>query len=163
MNNFPASAYQQSSARGASPVGLIVLVYDTILRDFHRGLSAFESGQIEVRVFELNHALTVVGYLQSILDSDRGGEAAKQLHDFYNILRPLILDVNASPSVAGFQTLINLITSVRQAWDQARQVVPASAPREAAPEIHIPMLSSVGASSRSEDLELASPTGRWRG
>jgi flagellar secretion chaperone FliS len=163
MNNHPVSAYQQSSARGASPVGLIVLLYDTILRDFRRALAAFESGQIEVRVFELNHAVTVIGYLQSILDSDRGGDAAKLLHHFYSMMRPMIVEVNTSPSVAGIQALIDLLTPVRQAWDQAKQLVPTSVAREASPEIRIPMVSPVGVASSVEELERENASSRWRG
>ncbi len=157
MNNHPASAYQQSSARGASPVGLIVLLYDTILRDLRRAMTAFESGQIEVRVFELNHALTVVGYLQSIIDSEQGGDAAQLLHHFYGMIRPMIVELNASPSVPDFQTLIDLITPVRQAWDQARQrylmLLHAKPPPKSRSRCYLRL-----ASTRGENLELASPS-----
>ena len=70
------SAYQQSSVRGASAVGLIVALYDTILRDFRRALEAFDAGSVEARVSELNHALTVIAHLKNVLDHEKGGEAA---------------------------------------------------------------------------------------
>ena len=64
MNDYSAvSAYQQSTARGASPVGLVVSLYDTILRDFRRALAALDSNNVELRVFELNHALTVIAHV----------------------------------------------------------------------------------------------------
>jgi flagellar biosynthetic protein FliS len=67
-NNSPASTYQQLAARGASPVGLVVSLYDTILRDFRRAQAALIAGDVEQRVFELNHALTVIAHLQSVLN-----------------------------------------------------------------------------------------------
>jgi len=88
-NNSPASTYQQLAARGASPVGLVVSLYDTILRDFRRAQAALVAGNVEQRVFELNHALTVIAHLQSVLNHERGGEAAKTFDRFYEIARAM--------------------------------------------------------------------------
>ena len=63
MDNRPGTAYQHASAGGASPVGNIVALYDTILRDFRRALAALTVGDVETRVYELNHALTVIAHL----------------------------------------------------------------------------------------------------
>jgi len=117
-NNSPASTYQQLAARGASPVGLVVSLYDTILRDFRRAQAALVAGNVEQRVFELNHALTVIAHLQSVLNHERGGEAAKTFDRFYEIARAMILDASVRCSRESLQKLIATFTSVRQAWHQ---------------------------------------------
>lgn len=126
----PFSAYQQSSVQGASPVGLVVSLYDTILRDFRRALDAIDSGKIETRVAELNHALMVMAHLRSVLNFEKGGEAARQLDNFYELTRGLILEVNAHNAREMLMKLIDLYSSVRQAWQTADQqsVAGAAAP-----------------------------------
>ena len=126
MGNLTANTYQQASARGASPVGLIVSLYDTILRDLRRALAAHQAGNIETRVFELNHALTVIAHLQSILDRERSPEAAGRFHRFYEVTRALLLEASVAPSSHAFQKLLDLYTPVRQAWQQLDQTSPTS-------------------------------------
>lgn len=53
MDNRAATAYQHASAGDASPVGNIVALYDTILRDFRRALAALTVGDVETRVYGL--------------------------------------------------------------------------------------------------------------
>jgi flagellar biosynthetic protein FliS len=123
-NPSVVSAYQQSAAQGASPIGLLLSLYDTILRDFRRALDAIHRGKIEVRVFELNHALTVIAHLQSVLDFERGAAAAERFNGFYNVTRAMILSVNVDGNPASLQKLIELYTSMRQAWQQAESQLP---------------------------------------
>ncbi|HET9802453.1 MAG TPA: flagellar export chaperone FliS [Candidatus Acidoferrum sp.] len=118
------SAYQQNSARGASPVGLVVSLYDTILRDFRRALDAITRGNVEARVFELNHAIVVIAHLQSVLDFERGADAARRFSSFYEVTRGMILSVNVDASRESLQKLIEMYSSMRQAWQQAESQVP---------------------------------------
>ncbi len=129
-NNSPASVYQQLAARAASPVGLVVSLYDTILRDFRRAQAALVAGNVERRVFELNHALTVIAHLQSVLNHERGGEAAKHFEHFYQVTRAMILDANVRCTPESLQELIDMYTSLRQAW---QQIEPQSAATQSVP------------------------------
>jgi flagellar protein FliS len=128
MNNHPASSYQQDSARGASPVGMVIALYDTILRDLRRAQAAFAAGNVETRVSELNHALTVIAHLQSVLDRQRGAEAAQRFDRFYQITHALILDANVRPTPESFLNLINMYGSLRHAWQEAEGKLPDRLP-----------------------------------
>jgi len=135
MNNDPTLSYRQASARGASPVGQVVALYDTILRDFVRALAALEAGDVETRVCELNHALLVIAHLQNVLDFERGEDAAKQFHLLYSTTRAMIVQANIQAKPEPFEELINLYSGLRQAWYQADQQLsiedaPASAPAD---------------------------------
>lgn len=118
------SAYQQTAVQGASPIGLVLSLYDTILRDFRRAGAAMERGNAEIRVFELNHALTVIAHLQSVLDFERGTDAAKRFNSFYEVTRGMILSVNVDSSRETLQKLIEMYSSMRQAWQQAEAQLP---------------------------------------
>jgi len=113
------SAYQQHSTHGASPIGLVLSLYDTILRDFRRALDAINRGNVETRVSELNHALVVIAHLQSVLDFERGADAAKRFNNFYEVTRGMILSVNVDTNRKTLHRLIEMYTSTRQAWHQA--------------------------------------------
>ena len=127
-SNDAAVMYRRVSAHGSSPVGLIVSLYDTILRDFGRAIAALEAGNVETRVFELNHAITVIGHLEEILDHRRGGEAAKQFEQFYQVTRGMIVEANTQSSRASIERLIELYGSLRQAWQEAEHRLGASPP-----------------------------------
>lgn len=118
------AAYHQNSAHGASPIGLVVSLYDTILRDFRRADAAMGQGKVEIRVFELNHALTVIAHLQSVLDFARGGDAAKRFNRFYEVSRGMVLSVNVDANRDTLQKLIEMYSSMRQAWQQAESPLP---------------------------------------
>ena len=124
MSNDPTLSYRQASARGASPLGQIVALYDTILRDFGRALEALKARDVESRVFELSHALTVIGHLQCVLDHDRGGEAAKAFERFYNVTRGMIVRANVRATPESLEELISLYGALRQAWYQADRQLP---------------------------------------
>jgi flagellar protein FliS len=128
MSDYSAvSAYQQSAARGASPVGLIIALYDTLLRDFRRALAALDGANVETRVFELNHALTIIAHLRDVLDHERGGDAAARLSRFYEVTNAMIMEANVSGSRLTLQKLVEIYGGLRQAWEHAERHL-ASAP-----------------------------------
>ena len=156
------SAYQQTSARGATPLGQVVTLYDTILRDFYRAQAAMDAHDIEKRIYELNHAIMVIGELQNVLDFEHGGEAAKRLKSFCEVARTMILEVCVAPSEQGLKRLIEIFLPVRQAWKQISEQMPAGSVRESTETIRVPMAPSPPPAAQDESLE-AQPVGLWRG
>jgi len=116
MSTFAALSYSEAAVQGATPIGEVIALFDTILRDFGWALMALAAGEIENRINRLNHALAVIGYLDGVLDFERGGESATKFHSFYQVTRGLIVQVNAKPTPEGLEQLIELYAEVRQAW-----------------------------------------------
>ena len=125
-----AVAYQQSAAFSASAAGQVVALYDRILRDLHQAVQATEGGRTEARVVALNHALTIIGELQGVLDYERGGEVAKNLNNFYNVTRGMILKASLSSSVPMLQELAGMFTRLRGAWAQVARSVEQNEPTQ---------------------------------
>ncbi|HEX3869420.1 MAG TPA: flagellar export chaperone FliS [Pirellulales bacterium] len=111
-----AGTYRQVSAHGGSPLGMIVALYDTILRDFRRAIVAIEANDVPQRVAELNHAVRVIGHLEEILDHKRGADAAERFQRFYQVTRGMIVAANAQATKGALDSLVGLYTPVRQAW-----------------------------------------------
>lgn len=118
-----ASFYRQISAAGVNPAGLVVKLYDAILEDLRRAANAITSRNVKERVARLNHALLIIAELDSVLDYERGGTVAKQLHGFYSVMRGLIVDANVRASREGVEMLIQHFMPLRQSWQKVERDV----------------------------------------
>jgi len=116
-----AGLYSQGNAHGASPLGLVVALYDTILRDLRRAGDAIAQGDVEKRTFELNHALRVIAELENVLDFERGSDAAPKLKNFYVVMRGMILDASIKNSREALHQLWEIFATVRKAWNEAER------------------------------------------
>lgn len=116
-----AKMYRESAVRGASPLGLIVILYEEIVRSIRKAIRAFESGDIEARGKALTHAVEVIGYLQSILDFEKGGDVARNLSSFYNLMRGKLLEIHISPTHDGLDLLAREFAKIGAAWQQAER------------------------------------------
>jgi flagellar secretion chaperone FliS len=116
-----SKAYREADVRGASAVRLVVLLYEQIIRDLTQAAQAIEQNDIELRTRCINHAILVVGYLQSPLDFGKGGKVAKDLDHFYNALRQNLMQVQFFPSKVGMNQLITDALAVREAWSEVER------------------------------------------
>jgi flagellar protein FliS len=156
-----AHAYRESTAQGASAVGRVVALFDTILRDFQRALLAIDAGDVQTRVSELNHALTIIGELQGVLDYQRGGEAAVRFERFYNVTRGLILSANVGVSRESLLELMELYKPVRQAWSQVDQKLTNVETIESRKVSSATPPNSSPRAANHTPAEEAQPAGKW--
>lgn len=112
------SEYREAAARGASPVRLVVTLYEQAIQDLTRAAAAMKLGEIEVRTRAINHALTVLGHLQGTLNRERGGEVARDLDRFYNCMRAQLMEAQFLMSSEILQQQISHLLSLRDAWIQ---------------------------------------------
>jgi len=127
----PARFYRESAVRGASPVGLIVILYEETIRSLRKAQTALKQKNIEQRTLELTHAIKVIGHLQSVLDFDRGGAVARNLWNFYNAARTAILNANRESGNEILESLAADFSNVAQAWQQVDREITTSSAGEA--------------------------------
>ncbi|HUN60843.1 MAG TPA: flagellar export chaperone FliS [Candidatus Sulfotelmatobacter sp.] len=157
-----ALAYHHSAAIGASRVGQVVALYDTIVRDLHRAVQAVAAGDVEKRVAAVNHALLVISELQGVLDFERGGEPARNLENFYKVARGLILKGSLTCSQETFREAVSMITRVRAAWAKIDGTVPDPQPVERTQASMPKMRGAIGTGEMPE-LETPQSSRRWSG
>jgi flagellar protein FliS len=111
-------SYRRTAIEGASPIGLVIALYDTLWGDLHRASEAFRTNNIEARCHELNHAFLVLGQLESWVAPENGGDLAESLIHFYRYLRAKMMEASLrqNPKILG--ELMDLILHVRSAWQQ---------------------------------------------
>ena len=124
-------SYREAAVRGASPVRLVVLLYEQALVDLRQALAALEQGDVEARTRAINHAVLVIGQLQSTLDMQRGGEVARNLERFYNLLRHNLVNAQFRQSAQELRAQIAHLMTLREAWVAVER---ATSPKENAAE-----------------------------
>ena len=113
-----ALSYRKSAIGGASTIGLINVLFDTLAGDLRRAASAISHSDIETRCRELNHAALVLAQLESWLDMKNGGEPAQTLSRFYAYLRAKMIEAAATKSAKLLETQIEMILHVRTSWQK---------------------------------------------
>jgi len=115
--------YQDSAVRGATPIELVILLYDSAIEDMRRALRAMQQSDIETRASQISHALMVLQQLQGTLDFERGGSAARQFEQFYNLVRAKLLEAQMRSSPELMKQQIRYLSEVRDCWAQARRML----------------------------------------
>lgn len=118
-----ASAYQQvgvnSQVMGASPHGLISLLFAELRKCLLGAKAAMESKDVplKVRLMAKSARLLDEG-LMSSLDVQAGGELAGNLHRLYSYSLMRLAQANSSNNVAMVDEVLGLLQPVMDGWDE---------------------------------------------
>lgn len=127
-------SYREASVRGANPVALVVRLYEQMIEDMRQVAMAIEQNDIQRRSDRIKHAILVLGHLQSSLDFVNGGKVARDLDNFYNVVRQNVVQVQFRPMKRTVTQVITDLLAVREAWikvEQAENLSPSSTPHAA--------------------------------
>lgn len=136
-----ASIYKRRAVESATPIGLIILLYEGILQGLRLGIEAIEAGnaaraesgasaaaqaarQIETRTAALNRVLAMLGELRGVLDHKRGGSAAALFARFYQLAESNIFEASVRQDAEPLRELLGPFAEVQAAWRQAEALPP---------------------------------------
>ena len=133
MMKHPVLTYRQMSVQGASPLGLVGMLYDGAIAAMQRAVMAIEAHDIEKKCHHLCRALAIIAQLEGSLNFELGGEVARTLQTFYQYVRAQAMKANIENSGDILRALIENLTTVRDAWREGERRLAAqgtSAPAE---------------------------------
>ena len=116
-------AYRRTALAGATPAGMTIALYDTLSGNLRRASNAIQQGLIEKRCAEMNHALLVIGQLESMSGTMGGDELAGSLSLFYTHLRSKMMEASVKQSAPLLEAQLDLVLQVRAAWQQRDSLV----------------------------------------
>ncbi len=114
-----ATAYRQTELQTASPVEVVIMLYDTLVRDLNQVIAAVRIQDVEERVRQSNHAFSVLQQLDLMLDHENGGDTAKELARVYSYVRARVIESQIKLDTAILERQIEFILQVREAWQSS--------------------------------------------
>ncbi len=112
---YTANQYRANSVN-TSPLQLVVMCYDGMLRFLKRAAKAIEERDIENRVKYLNKTLAIIEELQSSLDFSRGGEVARNLDRVYEYFNNELMKAGMNNDLKLLGHVEKLVVELREAW-----------------------------------------------
>jgi flagellar protein FliS len=108
--------YRKSSIGSASPLQLVVMLYDGALRFMEAGKHAM----LKKDVFAQNEALTkaerIVSELLATLDMNQGGEVAKNLLSIYTYVYNQLVTANIEDKPELIDECVAIMSDLRESW-----------------------------------------------
>jgi len=119
MPNLAASpqAYRQGAVLAASPVQLVVMLYDGARRFLRQGANAMRAGEIEHAHNTLRRAELIIAHLDGTLDLDQG-QVAERLDAIYRFCLKHLNSARLSQDAAKVDEVSVLLGELRNAWAQ---------------------------------------------
>jgi flagellar protein FliS len=111
-------AYRKTAVEGASGVGLLIALYDTLAGNLRRAADAERSNDLETRTKEVNHALLVVAHLEDYAGRGSGGKLADYLLAFYKSLRRRLIEAQVKRSPELLQEQMAQVLKIREVWQK---------------------------------------------
>jgi flagellar secretion chaperone FliS len=123
MRTRRQTAYQDTEVLTSTQERLVPLLYEHLLRSLRQADRQIEAGDIEGRSASLQKASAIVFELLGSLDFEAGGELASRLAGLYGFFAGEIADIGRTRDSERLDALIQMISGLHDAWDQAARQV----------------------------------------
>jgi flagellar protein FliS len=108
--------YRKNAVNGASPVQLVVMLYDGALRFMEQGRYAMQNGDLVAQNHNLQKAQRIVLELMATLNMDQGGEVAQNLMALYTFVLEQLIDANVKDSTVPIEHAMKTMSGLRESW-----------------------------------------------
>jgi flagellar protein FliS len=124
-----AQHYMQTQVRSSSPLELVVMLYDGIIRQTTAAADAMARKDIRARREAISKSLAIISELQSTLNMDQGGDIAVQLDRLYSWMTESLMQATMTQDPAPIHAVKRILETLRDGWQQAAvaRPVPESA------------------------------------
>lgn len=113
-----AKVYKETQIETASPVRLIVILYDIILSSIDQSIVYLEQKKYDLLNKELSRAQDGIIELIAALDFEKGGEIASNLYSIYLYCSKRLFEGNIDKNKSMFIEVKDILSKLRDAWEQ---------------------------------------------
>ncbi|HWD38231.1 MAG TPA: flagellar export chaperone FliS [Fimbriimonas sp.] len=111
-----AFEYRKQAVNGASPVGLVVILYDAAIRFMEAGKAAILKKDLDSQNRELQKAQKIVFHLMATLDMDRGEHISSNLLSLYNYVIEQLVHANVHDETEPIDNALKVFVELRSGW-----------------------------------------------
>lgn len=125
-----AQAYIQTQVSSRSPLELVVMLYEGLIRFTGEARGAIERRDLAAKRAAMSRALAIVSELQSTLNMAEGGELAASLDNLYTYINGRLLDASMQNVIEPLDETLKLVATLRDAWSEiaSREIVEGGSP-----------------------------------
>jgi flagellar secretion chaperone FliS len=110
--------YAQSSLLEASPLQLIIALYDGAISATEQAKASLISGEDMVRSRSITKAVSILSELMCSLDHEKGGEISANLKRLYSYMQQRLLLAHATKAAEPMNEVVGLLSSLLESWRQ---------------------------------------------
>ena len=111
-------AYQENQVKTADRPRLVVTLYEEAIRYLKEAVQAFKEGDHERKGERLVFGMEVISELLASLDTEAGGEIAKNLKGLYTYMLQRLVLADAEGDPEKVQEVISLLQELLEAWKE---------------------------------------------
>lgn len=113
---YALSAYRHHKVAEATPIELVIMLYDGAIDALDRAVGAISAEQIPVKLKHIDKTLAIIEELLNALDIEVGGEMAINLCDLYYYMMREITLANLSNDREKLRHVASLLRELRESW-----------------------------------------------
>ena len=108
--------YRKAAVTSASPLELVVMLYDGALKFMEAGKRSMELGDTYKQNEDLKRAQRIIAELTACLDMQRGGEIAQNLAALYSFAYDRLVQGNIYDRTDYVDQSIKVLSELREGW-----------------------------------------------
>ena len=122
-----AHRYREVAIKTASPLQLVVMLYDAAICCIQEAREQMERKDIASRSRSVNKCIAIISELQACLNLKAGGEIAVSLNRLYDYMKGRIFRANVEQTSQPLTEVETLLENLRSAWVELVSQAPAAA------------------------------------
>ncbi len=122
----PADVYLQNLVENASPLQLVVMLYDKAIHCIDSAIESIQGGldsleNVKSKAENLTRAMDILIVLRASIDYERGKEISKNLDQIYEVLIDEIVKANMKNDIEILSKIRDILIELREAWEEAEK------------------------------------------
>ncbi len=109
-------AYQENAVTTQSKGRLIVMLYDGAIKFLKLAIKEIQAKDPEAKGEYISKAIDIIFELNTVLDTEAGGEIAMNLRKLYLFMGRHLTEANAKQDIGKIEEVINLLEDLNQSW-----------------------------------------------
>ncbi len=119
MSNYGAKAYQQTQVVTASKEKILLMLYESCIRNFKKCREAMAAKNYAEKGVALGKAQDIINELCNSLNFDVGGDISRQLEGLYNHIFEQSTQANITNDPAKLDHCIKILETLYSGWKEA--------------------------------------------
>jgi len=108
----------ETKVLGATPLELIVLLYEGAIEALQQAQQAIRAGNVAQKGSLINKAGDIIEGLRNALNHEKGGDISTSLNDLYVFSKQKLAEAHRSNSTEDLQAVVTVLDTLLGGWKQ---------------------------------------------